>query len=324
MVVTDAAGRVVATAGATEVENGDDLATQPEVATALQATPATGRSGDSVAIAVPVLAGATPVGVVMVSTDDDEIDDRAADRTRGLLVVAGISLLAAAVAAVFMAGSVTGPLRRLRASTERVAGGDFSEQADDLHGAPELRALAGSFNTMTGRLAGLVEQQRRFAGDASHQLRTPLTALRLQLERATGLVEQRPAEALQILGDAEREIERLQRLIDGLLTLARADATRPAPREAIDVSAIVAERAAVWAPLAEEQGVHVEIVDAAPCRRWLFPAPSSRSSTTTSTTPSLPRRRAPASTWWSTPRRGGRETSWCTCSTGVRGSATNS
>ena len=261
MVVTDAAGRVVATAGATGVENGDDLATQPEVATALQATPATGRSGENVAIAVPVLAGATPVGVVMVSTDDDEIDDRAADRTRGLLVVAGISLAAAAVAAVFMAASVTGPLRRLRASTERVAGGDFSERADDLHGAPELRALAGSFNTMTGRLAGLVEQQRRFAGDASHQLRTPLTALRLQLERATGLVEQRPAEALQILGDAEREIERLQRLIDGLLTLARADATTPAPRETIDVSSIVAERAAVWAPLAEEQGVHVEIID---------------------------------------------------------------
>ena len=142
---------------------------------------------------MPVYVGAGTVGTVMLSTDDSEIDARAGRRTRGLLVVAGISLLAAAVAAMFMAGSVTGPLRRLRHSTERVAAGDFAERADDSQGAPELRALATSFNTMTVRLAGLVEQQRRFAGDASHQLRTPLTALRLQLERATALVEQHPA-----------------------------------------------------------------------------------------------------------------------------------
>ena len=261
VVVTDATGTVVAVAGAPGIAVGDDLSTRPEVATALQTGPATGRDGDIVSIAVPVLAGANEVGAVMVSTDDSEIDGRANRRVRGLLVVAGISLLAAAVAALFMAGSVSGPLRKLRHSTERVAGGDFAARADDSQGAPELRALATSFNTMTARLAGLVEQQRRFAGDASHQLRTPLTALRLQLERATSLVEENPDEAAQILGDADREIDRLQRLIDGLLTLARADAAAPASRAAIDVSAIVAERAAVWTPLAEEQDVRMEIVD---------------------------------------------------------------
>ena len=261
VVVTDEAGTVVAVAGTTGVTVGDNLGTRPEVATALRTGPATGRQDDVVSIAVPVLAGADPVGAVMVSTDDSAIDNRASRRARGLLVVAGISLVAAAVAAVFMAGSVTGPLRRLRHSTERVAGGDFAERADDSQGAPELRALAASFNTMTARLAGLVDQQRRFAGDASHQLRTPLTAMRLQLERATALVEQNPEEAARILGDTDREIDRLQRLIDGLLTLARADAAAPASRVVIDLSAIVAERVEVWAPLAEEQDVSVEVVD---------------------------------------------------------------
>ena len=261
VVVTDATGAVVAVARTPGLAVGDDLSTRPEVATALRTGPATGRDGDIVSIGVPVLAGADTVGAVMVSTDDAEIDGRAGRRVRGLLLVGGISLIAAAVAALFMAGSVTGPLRKLRNSTERVAGGDFDARADDTQGAPELRDLATSFNTMTARLAGLVEQQRRFAGDASHQLRTPLTALRLQLERATSLVDDNPDEAARILGDADREIDRLQRLIDGLLTLARADAATPASRAAIDVSSIVAERAAVWTPFAEEQGVRVEVVD---------------------------------------------------------------
>jgi signal transduction histidine kinase len=231
------------------------------VAAALRGEPTTARADDVVAIAVPVHSGATPIGAVIVSAADDEVDSRAASRTRGLLIVAGISLAAAAVAALVMAGSVSGPLRALRRSTQSVAAGDFSARADDHRGAPELRTLAASFNVMTARLARLVEQQQRFAGDASHQLRTPLTALRLQLERATAVVDDDPAEASRILGDAEREIERLQRLIDGLLTLARADSAAPAPREHVDVSAVVAERAALWASLAEEQGVAITVVD---------------------------------------------------------------
>ena len=238
----------------------------------------------------------------MVSTDDSEIDGRASRRVRGVLVVAGISLLAAAVAALFMAGSVTGPLRKLRTSTERVAGGDFGARADDTQGAPELRALATSFNTMTTRLAGLVEQQRRFAGDASHQLRTPLTALRLQLERATSLVEENPDEAAQILGDADREIDRLQRLIDGLLDprsgrRGGAGVTsrdrRVDHRRRTSGGLDAARRGAGRARRGRRPGC---VSRPSPC-----PAPSSRSSTTTSTTPSPWPRRGAASRSSSTP-----------------------
>ena len=82
-----------------------------------------------------------------------------------------------------MASGITSPLRRLQRSTEKLAAGDFTERAER-EGAPEMRSLAPSFNSMTERISGLVDKQRAFAGDASHQLRTPLTALRLQLERA--------------------------------------------------------------------------------------------------------------------------------------------
>ena len=129
LIFTDDEGVVVATAGDTSAAVGDDVSATPDVATALAGEPATGRADGQVSISVPVFAGADTVGAVMISAADDEIDSRASSRTRGLLAVAGISLAAAAVAALFMAGSVTGPLRLLRHSTERVAGGDFGERS---------------------------------------------------------------------------------------------------------------------------------------------------------------------------------------------------
>ena len=93
--------------------------------------------------------------------------------------------------------------------------------------------------------------------DASHQLRTPLTALRLQLERTQELVTPDPAGALRNLEAAAHEIARLQRMIDGLLVLSRADRATARRSSPSSVNEVVAERAAVWAPLAEEQGVSV-------------------------------------------------------------------
>jgi len=121
-------------------------------------------------------------------------------------------------------------------------------------GAPEIRSLGASFNTMTERISSLVERQRSFAGDASHQLRTPLTALRLQLERAAATIDTDPETARADIEAAGVETERLQRLVEGLLMLARAG-QGDVPTEIIDVADIVTERAAIWAPLAEERGI---------------------------------------------------------------------
>jgi signal transduction histidine kinase len=109
---------------------------------------------------------------------------------------------------------------------------------------------------MTQRISTLVERQRSFAGDASHQLRTPLTALRLQLERAAANLDSHPDVARDDIEAAGEETERLQRLVEGLLMLARADQS-DVHTEPIDVRAILEERAAMWAPLAEDRGLAV-------------------------------------------------------------------
>ncbi len=187
------------------------------------------------------------------------IDDRAGDKSRGLLLVGVISLAGAALAAIFMANSITSPLRRLQRSTDRLKAGDFSERATE-EGPSEIRSLARSFNSMTEQINHLLEQQRSFAGDASHQLRTPLTALRLQLERAAAMIDEEPETARERIEAAGQETERLQRLVEGLLMIARSEGSTPT-KVPIDVTSLVRERAAVWIPFAEERDVSL-VVDA--------------------------------------------------------------
>jgi signal transduction histidine kinase len=123
--------------------------------------------------------------------------------------------------------------------------------------------LAGTFNDMAARLEELVDAQARFVADASHQLRSPLTALRLRLEN---LPEGPDAEA------AVREVQRLARIVDGLLTLSRAEGNRP-ERRAMDAIAVIEDRYAAWLPLAEERLVTLRFTDfgAPPLSAWLVP-----------------------------------------------------
>ena len=259
VVITDDSGIAVAVSG-DEARRGGDYSTRPEIATALTGSPTSGRRAsdtlgeDIVYIAVPVLSGALPVGVVRLTYPASTIDNRVAVKVRGILAVGLISLGTAALAAALMATTIVRPIRRLQRATETVAAGDFESRAVIDEGAPEIRGLASSFNTMTEKISTLVGRQRSFAGDASHQLRTPLTALRLQLERAAVNIDQDPIAARRDIEAASEETERLQRLVEGLLMLARADQDAVAT-ETIDVADIVTERAAIWAPLADERGV---------------------------------------------------------------------
>ncbi|MDO8362313.1 MAG: ATP-binding protein [Actinomycetota bacterium] len=261
VVITDRNGIVVVASDPRDAR-GEDFSNRPEVAQALTGRPASGeRSSDTAGeplayVAVPVLSGAVAEGVVRITYPSRVIDERANEKARGLLVVFGISLAGAMLAAIFMASGITSPLRRLQRSTERLAAGNFGERAEERDGPSEIRSLAHSFNAMTERISGLVEKQKAFAGDASHQLRTPLTALRLQLERAATMVDHDPDGARERIEAASAETERLQRLVEGLLMIARTDGTAPALVRA-DVSALVRERAEVWSPFAEERGVRL-------------------------------------------------------------------
>jgi signal transduction histidine kinase len=264
VVITDASGQAVAASGPGAVA-GDSFANRPEIASALAGNFESGERESRtlgeplVYVALPVRSGDSVLGAVRLAYPASEIDHRVVSRLWTLAVAVVVSLAAALVVAVAVAATIARPLRRLRTATDSLAAGDLASRASTDSGPPEVRALATSFDTMAGRIEHMVAAQRAFAGDASHQLRTPLTALRLRIEQAAALVEEDPPAARRRLEAAAGELDRLARLTDGLLTLARADAE--ASVVTVDLAATARDRADEWRPLADEGGVSL-VVDA--------------------------------------------------------------
>ena len=247
-----------------------DFSTRPEIQAALAGE----RSGgvrasttlghDLLYVAIPVASGGVIHGAVRISYPTSTVDARVRSnwlRLGGLTVAV---LASVAGAGLVLARGVTGPVRRLETASHDLAGGDFDVRVSEDDGPPELRALARSFNVMADRVDQLVGAHRRFVADASHQLRTPLTALQLQLETLEGAP---PAQRRKKVAAALAETERLGQLVESLLVLARADAG-PVAEVTVDLGDAVRDRVAVWHPVARERGVelNVEVPPDAPVR----------------------------------------------------------
>lgn len=262
IVVVDAQGISVADSAH---PSGDprDFSTRPEIAAALDGRRTDGtRPSETldtglVYAAVPVASGGVVHGAVRVTYPTSTLDARVRSMWLRLGILSGVVLATVAAVGFVLARSVTRPVRRLEGAARQLAGGDLAARVDVADGPPEVRSLAGTFNLMAGRLAQLVDSHRRFVADASHQLRTPLTALRLRLETLEPSVA---PDARPKLDAAVAETERLARLVQSLLVLARSDA---ATHEVgvVDVAAVADERASSWAAVADEHGARL-VVDA--------------------------------------------------------------
>jgi signal transduction histidine kinase len=136
-----------------------------------------------------------------------------------------------------------------------IAEGNLDARAPADNGPSEIRGLSTSVNQMADRLVTLLRAQRAFVADASHQLRNPLTSLRLRVEMLEPLVA---GDGVDYVQAAVREAERLCRVLDELLALARAESAG-ARTEEIDVHAIARMRVEAWQPRADEQNVRVDI-----------------------------------------------------------------
>jgi signal transduction histidine kinase len=236
-----------------------NFAARPEIDGALRKNVMSGTR-DSVTlgtglvyVAVPVSSSQEIYGAVRVSYSTDQLDSRVHRYWALLAAAAVVTLAAAGGLGILLARWVTKPIADLRDAATRIGDGELEARADQDDGPPEVRELAEAFNTTAIRLEQLVTAQEQFVADASHQLRTPLTALRLRLEMLE--VEEGPA-AAEDLEAARNEVLRLSRLVDGLLALARAErAAGTAAPPPIRLAEVLDDRCSAWLPVAAEREV---------------------------------------------------------------------
>ncbi|WP_043442595.1 sensor histidine kinase [Arthrobacter sp. L77] len=276
VVIVNAEGTAVATSDDDESSTGSSYGSRPEIAAALTGQITSGQrysetlGTELLYVAVPVLSGEDIVGAVRLTFPASVVDDATANQLRALWTVAGTTVLLAGLVAFLLASTVTSRLMRLRKATELLAQGDLKVRTEENEGAPELRALGGAFNRMAAELEHLLLEQRGFASDASHQLRTPLTALRLKLENAADTIPTEPDTGAAMVEEALVETSRLQHIIDGLLRLSRAESRSIALIEA-DLSGIARSRQEQWQALAEETGIRISLQ--APARAMIVTIP---------------------------------------------------
>jgi two-component system, OmpR family, sensor kinase len=152
------------------------------------------------------------------------IEDAQSDAEKALLVAGGAALVAALLAGYLLAARTASPLRRFAATAAEVDAGDLTPRLDSRPAdAEELRTLAEAFNHMLDRLDRAFAQQRQFVSDASHELRSPLTAIRGQLEVLARSDSPSAEDVRRVEAMTMREMRRVERLVDDLLALARLD-----------------------------------------------------------------------------------------------------
>ncbi len=200
----------------------------------------------------------TPVGVIAVARPTAALDHRLAVLRAWLAGVSAAGLAASALIAVALARWVSRPLAALAAAARQLGDGALDTRAQGSRGPREVRGLAAAFNAMAGRLQSLMTGHQVMLADVSHQLRTPLAALRLRLDVLAQ--DSDPAVAEELAG-AQDEIARLARMVNGLLAVARAEHLST-PSVPVAVDTVISDRVAAWRLAASERQVTLEATSA--------------------------------------------------------------
>jgi two-component system OmpR family sensor kinase len=199
-----------------------------------------GPNGPVRALTVPLIVEGRQAGTLVAAASLGEEEDTLAGLLSGIGWASGLGLAFATVLGVAAVRRTMRPLRRMSSAVEGIqATGDLSRRVGRDGPADEVGRLADAFDAMLGRLDEAFRSHRRFLSDASHELRTPLQIARGQLE----LLEEgvRGAEARRSLAVAAEELERMRRIVDDLLLLARLDEGMPLRREPVEVELVVRE-----------------------------------------------------------------------------------
>lgn len=233
--------------------------------------------GPELVITVPARAQAeagdsdegTVIGAVRIVYSTETLTSRLWNIWGFRAILAVLVLAVAAMIGAVAARRLTHPLRQLNDMASKFSDGDLTARSP-VTGPQETQTLARTLNQGAERLDTLMSAQRIFVADASHQLRTPLTALRLSLDNiADGADDEFVKEDVE---QATAEVVRMSRLVNDLLVLARAEAKVTAA-EPLPLGDVLEERLAVWQPAADERGVSIALRGSADGRLLVLASP---------------------------------------------------
>ncbi|HXY92011.1 MAG TPA: sensor histidine kinase [Acidimicrobiia bacterium] len=262
VVIVDRQGRTVADSDRTRAASPlADFSNRPEIMDALDGAEASGihsspARGEDLYVALPVGSAQGIQGAIRISYPASVVADRIRHIWLLLAATGGVVLGIVFLVSLLLARSVTRPLGELEQAAGALGAGDLGVRAQVPKGPDEVRVLAESFNATAARLEQLVGGQRAFVADASHQLRTPLAALRLRLENLEADVTGHAADDLE---GALAEVARLSQLVDGLLALTRAEQSTSSPMS-IPVAELLHGRTDAWGAFAAERHIRIESV----------------------------------------------------------------
>jgi two-component system, OmpR family, sensor kinase len=180
-----------------------------------------------------------------------------------LLLGSLMATLAVSTVAWFLAGAAMRPIARMSATAKAIEGAeDLSQRLEPPSSGDEVEQMADAFNAMLDRLEAAFQAQRRFVADASHELRTPLTALRgntdiMRRRIASGIVD--PAELIEGLDGIGEEVDRLTRMVQDLLTLARADVGWKPDMTTVNLATVAHDAMRTLAPLTTQHHLTTDI-----------------------------------------------------------------
>lgn len=216
------------------------------VGEALAGRPVAGRSGGRLVAAVPIAAKEATIGAVEATSSSGAVSSRVHRTWLGMLGLGAVALAAAGGVAARQTRRVVAPLDDLVDVAARLGEGEFT-QAGASSGVPEVDRARRALDATSARLGELMDRERAFTAHASHQLRTPLTALRLTLEAA---IETPGGDLRGAVADAIGEVDRLQATLEELFALARTGTT---PEQRIPLADILGSIEQRWhAPLARD------------------------------------------------------------------------
>jgi two-component system OmpR family sensor kinase len=212
-------------------------------------------------VTMPIIDNGSMVGIVQVGSSLEGVEEALHQLLLILLVAVPAALLLASAGGLFLANKALRPVDEITQIARRIGSGDLSQRIRIKRVNDELGRLAATFNEMIAKLEESFRRIKHFTADASHELKTPLTILRGEVE--VGLKKKRTLEEYQrILNSNLEETNRMSRIVDDLLTLSRADMGElTMEREEVELSSLARE---VWEDLqllAQERGVLLKFMD---------------------------------------------------------------